>query len=344
MTQINVVRPVAIAILSVISLFLSESFLTPFVSFAPVAQAFQLPDEHEPDRVAIRAAARDYLQAIQSGDRQRVAAAWTAEGVFMDAAGHTTSGRELAQRMPVVPRDQPANPLITNRSPDARSNPQRPANESVIRFPAPDVAIEDGQSADTAIDPTQDAVGRYTAVWVRRDGQWRLDSVRESQRVKTVPQDFLRGLSWMLGQWSNEASDSAGLQVSITSRWSLDQNYLLREVELRLPDSTPLMVTQRIGWDARRRQLRAWTFDSWGGHSEAVLTFQGQQLLFTGLGTTADGDEVLSRNTYTLNSDGSVTWESQSATRDGRKFPNQKLRLVRRSTSAINPASESTPR
>lgn len=338
MTPLSFGRFVALAIHVAISLLLSHS------SFAPVAQAFQLPDEHEADRVAIRAAARDYLQAIQAGDRQRVAAAWTPEGVFIDAAGHTTIGRELARRMPATPRDQLANPLTTSRAPDARPNLQRPANESVIRFPTPDVAIEDGQSLDTAIDPTQEAIGRYTAVWVRRDQQWLLDSVRESQRVKTVPQDFLRGLNWMLGQWSNEASDTSGMQVSITSRWSLDQNYLLREVELQLPDSTPVTVTQRIGWDARRRQLRAWTFDSWGGHSEAVLTFQGQQLLFTGTGTTAEGDEVLSRNSYTLNSDGSVTWESQSATRDGRKFPNQKLRLVRRSTSSINPASESTPR
>jgi ketosteroid isomerase-like protein len=338
MTLLRFGRPVAIAILFVISLSQAD------MPIVPRANAFQLPDEHEQDRLAIRTAARDYLLALQSGDRQRVAAAWTPEGVFIDAAGHTTSGRELAKRMPVVSRDQPASPLSTDRSADARWNQHRTPHESVIRFPTPDVAIEDGQSTEMAGDLTQDAIGRYTAVWVRRDQQWLLDSVRESQRLKTAPQDFLRGLTWMLGQWSNDASDSAGLQVSITSRWSLDQNYLLREVELRLPDSTPLAVTQRIGWDARRRQLRAWTFDSWGGHSEAVVTFQGQQLLFTGTGTTVDGDEVLSRNSYTLNSDGSVTWESQSATRDGRRFPNQKLRLVRRSTSSINPASESTPR
>ena len=290
--------------------------------------ATEPPDEYEQDRAAIRAATRDYLRAIEAGDRERVAATWTADGIFIDFAGRSTRGRTLAERLSQIPQPSP------------QSSPY-PPQPSVIRFPTSNVAIEDGQSTDIIADANRDWIGRYTAVWVKRDNRWLLDSVRESQRVKSVPQDFLRALSWLIGHWGNDGGDT---QVRVTSRWSFDQNFILREVEILMPDAAPILVSQRIGWDARRRQIRAWTFDSLGGHSDAVLTFQGTQLLLTGNGVTADGEEVMSRNSYMLNTDGSVIWESQLASRDGRTFPVQKMRLVRKPTNSTNPASESAPR
>src|SRR5689334_11427476 len=87
-------------------------------------------DAREQDEQAIRAAAKQYLAALEKGDAQALTALWTADGDLIDEHGRSTPARELiaqeAQR--------------TNKGP----RPDIKVLANTIRFVAPDVALEDG--------------------------------------------------------------------------------------------------------------------------------------------------------------------------------------------------------
>ncbi len=46
----------------------------------------------------LRKAERDYLSALDRGDRQAIAQFWAADGVYTDANGHSTNARELVEK------------------------------------------------------------------------------------------------------------------------------------------------------------------------------------------------------------------------------------------------------
>ena len=66
------------------------------------------------------------------------------------------------------------------------------------------MAIEDGTSEVTPKAPASSAPvqGRFTAIWVRRDGKWRLATVREAGSTRRPADPQLAELEWMVGDWS----------------------------------------------------------------------------------------------------------------------------------------------
>lgn len=265
------------------------------------------------DRAAIRRATQEYLTAIKRGRPDEIASFWTPDGVFVDEFGREESGRELAQM--ARPRDHA----------DAAGAP-RGLLETTIRLITADVALEEGiEPAAGQSDPTR-GVGRFSAIWVKRDGRWLLDHVRESRTVAASPHDFLRPLAWMVGEWKSEDGD---VRVRMRCDWSEDKQFLLREIHIAPPGGRPLVVTQRIGWDGSKRRVKAWSFDSTGGHGEAEWTPQGQRWLVKGTAITAEGGLAESQSSYTPDGDQALIWESSQAAHGGVALPDRKLRLVR---------------
>ena len=87
---------------------------------------------------------------------------------------------------------------------------------------------------------------RYTALLVKRDGNWLLSSVREEPDPMVSPHDRLQVLAWMLGDWIDEGPDSV---VRVNCRWSDDGNFLIRTFTVKHQGKDVMTVTQRIGWD-----------------------------------------------------------------------------------------------
>lgn len=270
------------------------------------------PASHGDDEQAIRRQAQKYLAAIESGDAEKIASFWTAKGDYVDDAGRAARGRELARQ-------------AGDRAAAAEAAQQFAATVESIRFITPKVAIEDGVHRLSAAAGVS-LVRRYTAVWVKQDGQWLLDSVRELAARADAPRNRLEALSWMLGDWVSED----GKTLRLSCRWSDDQHFLLREIEVASSDRGPLRVTQRIGWDAHEKQIKSWTFDSQGGHGDGLWFRQGDRWIVEAAIVLPDGRVATGANVYVRQGDDAFVWESNHAEIDGEPQPSRKLRLVRK--------------
>lgn len=276
----------------------------------------QEPKAPVSDEAAIRQRGKDYVAAVLRGDGEAVAAFWTPEGDHIDETGHSVKGRVVARDVK-TPLDEGAARRLT-------------VSIDSIRFITPDVAVEDG----ALISPPGALIGssarRYTAIWVRQKGKWLLDGVREANVRHAAHGEQLQDLDWMVGDWT---SDDDGTTVRLTCRWSNDKNFLLRDIDVRLPEREPLHVTQRIGWDARERQVKSWTFDSEGGHGDGLWFRKGDQWIIEAKSVLSDGGQATGTNTLTKDGDDAFFWESSNGEIEGEAVTDLKIHMVR-TTSA----------
>jgi Domain of unknown function (DUF4440) len=265
---------------------------------------------------AVRRAAEAYISALGRGDSAQLVDAWTAEGDFVDSTGRVTKGRDLASQIdPRRPKTDGAESLLIT--------------VDSIRLVTPDVAIEDGVS-ELPVGDSEFSVARYTAVWVKRDSKWLLDSVRESAPHGGSHHDRLRPLRWLIGDWVQQGG--AG-NVEVTCRWSPDGNFLLRDIKTQTPDGQTLSFAQRIGWDAAKKQITAWTFDSEGGYGVGVWSRHGDQWLVRSTGVLPDGQSASSTSTSVRNGDDAFIWESTHSVGAGSPVAHRKVELIRRKST-----------
>ena len=131
----------------------------------------------------------------------------------------------------------------------------------------------------------------------------------------------------MVGQWQTE--EGSPVRVNGSCHWSLERNFLLRDIRLSTEAGETMTITQRIGWDPLSEQIRVWSFDSAGGHSDGVWRREGNRWTVSTRGVTAEGNVAISRNTYIRVNRDTIRVESHSVV-DDEDVPDQKLRLVRK--------------
>lgn len=264
------------------------------------------------DEVAIRQRGKDYVAAVRRGDGRAIAAFWTADGSYVDETGASAKGRELAKNAKASREDAGARRLTVN--------------VESIRVIAPDVAVEDGSLISPPGPLSASNARRYTAIWVRQEGTWLLDSVREANIRLARHGEQLGDLDWMVGDWVSEDDDQT---VRLSCKWSDDKNFLLREIKVKLPEREPLLVTQRIGWDARESQVKSWTFDSEGGHGDSLWFRKGDQWIIEARSTLSDGAQVTGTNRLTKDGDDAFVWESSNGEIEGEPVGNLKIHMIR---------------
>jgi uncharacterized protein (TIGR02246 family) len=274
--------------------------------FVAVASAAQ-PEDAEV--AAVRKAGAAYVKALESGDRQALAAAWVPEGKFIDAAGRSTNARELIAKE------------FAEKSAAPRSVR---AGGVEIRLVTPDVAIEDGTTEHVSASGGATPRSRFTAVWVKREGNWLLDSLRESA-LPPATNPRLASLNWLLGKFTGRLDD--GTTIVVTAAPSPDGNFLLRDVVVSSPQRGAFTQTQRIGWDAQSNCLRSWTFDSTGGFAHGAWTREGEGWVVVTTGVSSAGKRQEARNTYSQIGAEGFTLESKASAAEGQ--PSLKVRLAR---------------
>jgi uncharacterized protein (TIGR02246 family) len=264
--------------------------------------------------VAIRQASKSYVEAVNRGDRERVAAFWTPDGDLIDASGRSAKGRELARQI--------------SSAPGLRENRAVTLKVDSLRLITPEVAIEDGVTEWPDGTSTETASVRFTAVWVKRNGEWLLDSVRESSGPSAASQNALEALHWLVGEW---VSSGEGPRVEMSCKWSVDKHFLLRELQLKPPEGPPLSISQRIGWDTASGQIKSWTFDSQGGHGTGIWMRNADGWTVTAEGVLADGQRASSRNSYRSAGPDVFGWESSSM--HGDSNATLKVQMIRKTAN-----------
>jgi hypothetical protein len=136
----------------------------------------------------------------------------------------------------------------------------------------PDVAMENGSVTLTLPDGAEES-GKYEAVWVKVDGNWLINRVRDlveaSEDEKPAAVTQLKPLGWMVGDWTDK--DGRG-DVTLSCKWGPGQTFLLMEFLVKQADGKQLTISSRVGYDAANNTLRSWVFDSMGGFGGGVWT------------------------------------------------------------------------
>jgi uncharacterized protein (TIGR02246 family) len=224
---------------------------------------------------AIEVTAAAYRDAVAKGDVEAVAKFWTPDADYVDQAGHAFPIKEKLNEARAKQRQgQPAGGRAV----------AEPGH--TIRIITPGVAIQDGSFQHAADADGEPIAGHYTAVWLKRDGHWLLDGVRESAVINATPADHLKGLSWLVGEWEGKGS---GMTADASYVWGPDKNYLLRKVVLRGSKGEIDSTIQWIGWDPIQKQIRSFVFDSGGGFEDGVWEKEGDAWVATAHGVLPDG-------------------------------------------------------
>lgn len=284
-------------------------------SAKPVATSQYAREEAE-----IRAAGAAFIEAYNARDAKKLAAQWAPEAVYTDPlTGEETVGRAAIEEVfaQAFADGQDVKLVVEPKSIDFVS-----PNVAVIQGTA-HVIRPDGESTDS----------EFTAVRVKRDGQWLLDRVSEIEKEKPLPSNYehLQELEWIIGSW-RDADSRPGVEIQTDCEWTKNKSFITRSFAIAIGDQVSRSGMQIIGWDPKAERIRSWIFDSDGGYAEGTWARKGNQWFVQNSGTLPNGSTEISENIVTVVDDNSFRFESVNREIDGELQPNVDPVLVVRKT------------
>ncbi|HVX61455.1 MAG TPA: SgcJ/EcaC family oxidoreductase [Pirellulales bacterium] len=255
----------------------------------------------------IEAEAAAYVAAFNAKDAAALSRHWSETGVYVRPA----DGVRLVGRKAIEEDFR----LAFAERPDAVLS----VKVDAIRFVTADVAIEEGIAA--VASPGEPAArSGYAAVHVKRDGEWQIDSIRETDlpAEEAAAGDHLAELGWLIGDWIDD-SKTAVVETSVT--WTKNSTFLSYAFKVSAGEQNELEGTQVLGWDPVQKTIRSWMFDSDGGFGEGVWTRRGDRWEVKLRQVLADGRTASSTNIYAPRDEDSFTWQSINREIDGERLP-----------------------
>lgn len=218
-----------------------------------------------------------YVAAFNQGDATAVAKHWSKDGVYVNrSTGDRLVGREAIEAsFDEMFADGPVGELQVQ--------------VESIRIVRPDVAVEDGMvrfiTRTGPIDTTS-----YTAIYVREENEWKLDSIREAASPPPPSNyDVLREWEWMVGYWTDELDE---WKVETNCEWSANRNFLTRSFKVVKDDETQIQGVQVIGYSPVDNGFKCWVFHSGGGFGEGTIELRDDQYVLVASGADSQGTEL----------------------------------------------------
>ncbi|MBS1998116.1 MAG: SgcJ/EcaC family oxidoreductase [Cyanobacteria bacterium SZAS LIN-2] len=272
----------------------------------------QAADGGADDDKAIRAQATDYARAFAAADAGALAQMWAADGSFTDAQGRDYKGRAAIEK-------------YFSQSLSSKAAQTLSINIESIKFPAPNVAIEEGTSR-IASGPGTGNTGHYVAVHTKNGGKWQMQTVAETNCTAANSANNLKDLDWLVGTWSIKNQPRA---THLKTIWSKDKTFLVCQY-LSDDKQAPLEELQIIGWDPRGQSIVAWHFGATGGFGCGHLAFDGKSWLETASATEPSGVTGSANYKLTQVDKDNFTWQSFGRVRDGRRLPDSTALTITR--------------
>ena len=283
-----------------ITLFASLSAILAGVSLA------QDSADTSPEKAAVLANDRAYEAAYARTDVKAMADFFTEDAQYTSEDGRTLNGRAEIEGS-------------IRAAFQAKKGARLAITLDSVRVLSPEVVLEKGSTAVTARDGETDRAV-YTAIYVKKDGKWKISQLIETPLAEASPHDQLSQLAWLVGDWK-EADKSDDLTVRSQYVWARGGNFITRNVTVNRGSEATLEGWQIIGWDPVDNCIRSWTFDDEGGFSEGRWTREGERWLLREKGVAPDGSRTAADNTFTKISNDRFTWESNNRTLDGEPQP-----------------------
>lgn len=251
--------------------------------------------------------AKEFISAFDKGDAKTVAGFWTPTGEYIDQAGRKYQGRteleKLYSKVFAVNKGAKLTLLVTS-----------------ARMVGSEVALEEGITEVTPADGGPPTVAAFSAVLVKKDGEWYFESVRDSIAHPPSNAAHFEGIEWLLGEWIGEATKGESARAAYS--WAENRNFIVSSFDTTLNGHPVIGGTQWIGWDAIDKQIRSWTFYSGGGFGEAVWAKDGDKWSLKTTARTADGKKISATNVITRTDNDHLTLQMTNLVVDGKAMPN----------------------
>jgi uncharacterized protein (TIGR02246 family) len=253
--------------------------------------------------------AQEFIAAFNKGDAKAVAAFWTENADYTDQTGREYKGRAAIEKMYekffAKNKGMKLNIIVTS-----------------ARMVGTDVALEDGITEVTPAEGGLPSSARFSAVLVKKDGEFYLESVRDSIPHPPSNAEHFEDIDWLIGEWTGEAEKGESAKASYT--WAENRNFIVSSFATTVDGAPVVGGTQWIAWDAVDKQIRSWSFYSGGGVGEAVWTKEGDGWALKTTARTAAGKKVTATNLVTKTDDDHMTWQMTKLTVDGESMPDPK--------------------
>ncbi len=262
------------------------------------------------DEEAVRKLASDFCQAFDKKDAQAIAALFAENGEYQDDAGQHLRGREAIEK---------------TYSDFFKENHGRKVDIRVqsVRFPTPDVAIEEGIIHETSSGKDLPTTTRYTAIDARVDGGWKTAMCTETGNG----QDHLDDLNWLVGKWRGSGKVQ---EMNLSFEWDAKQPILLAKISRTVKGKPAESGTIKVGFDPRRGVLHSWHSDDDGGHGHSQWHRDGSKWVISATGLTNDGKETAAENVLTRIDNNNFTWRSINRMMGDQQLPDTApLKLTR---------------
>jgi uncharacterized protein (TIGR02246 family) len=287
------------------------------IAFVLLAHPGLCAEEPTPEIAGLQKAAADFVTAYNKKDAAAIAALFTEDGEMCDITGKDlTSGRqEIKGRYEEIFAGDPASMAVEVES---------------VRLVAPNLAIEDGTvhltpSGDENAPPRSMT---YTAVLAKNaEGAWQIASTRNLNDATDAAGQLADLAEVIKGEWTSRTSD--GVKLDLAFGWDPTGKFLAGETLTTTADSEPQPGNIRIGWNAARKCIVSWIFDSKGGVIQGVWTPTDEGWLIRAEGTTADGETITASQELTTEGNDTLIWAATNRVVDGEKQPDTTLRIVR---------------
>ena len=257
-----------------------------------------------------------FNEAFNRHDAESLADHWSPDAVYLNrTTGEEVVGRSaIAEQFKALLKDQPKLKVEVN--------------VESIQFISPTVAVEHGKTKLLAPNAEPEEID-YTAVDVKRDGKWLLDRVTDkTKEVEPSHYEQLKALEWMVGEWTGNTDDA---EVEVDCDWTKNKNFLTRAFKISIDGETSFSGMQIVGWDAAKKTIRSWTFDSKGTFAEATWQEKGDRWFLRNRGTLPDGRTATMINVMKKVDANSFTWQTVDRTAGSELLPNiDEIQLVRR--------------
>jgi uncharacterized protein (TIGR02246 family) len=253
--------------------------------------------------------AEAFIEAFHKGDAKALAGFWTPDGEYTDQSGRVLKGRQAIEHA--------FQSLFT----DAKDLKLRIDSDS-LRFVTPDVAIEKGTTTVLPPGGAPPSRAHFTIVHVKKDGQWLLDSVRDTPFVPPANYEKLRGLEWAIGEWIGNTDTGEAERLSFD--WTENQNFIVSSFTTTAKNVSVGDATVWIGWDPAGKMIRAWLFDSTGGFGDGSWSQEGNKWSLKISNILQDGKKASATYILTPVDGDNLTLQAKERSLDGKAIPDGK--------------------
>jgi len=244
----------------------------------------------EADTAAIRQSAKEFVELFNKGDAKAIAALYTENGESREAGGLAFVGRAEIEK-------------AYAEFFKANSGAKIDVLVKSIRFPAKDMAVEEGlvRISHGAKDLPRST--HYVVVHSRENNQWKMALSAEN----STGQYYLEDLDWLLGDWGTKIKDDT-VKFSFTRD---PKKPVITGTFTRIPPGKdPINGSIRIAFDPETEQIRSWGFEDNGGHTQSLWVCDGKSWILDQRGVLSDGTPIAERIILQRATADAITWRS----------------------------------